>query len=314
MEHRIHWIDILKGIGIISVVIAHVVTEGSVNRFIFLFHMPLFFYLSGYLYKPNPNYKQYFIQKFQALMIPYFAFLILFFVPQFGFRWPLSKPLDALVLFLWGGSEFKGWLGAFWFVTSFFITQQLFNWLFNNLTSKLLISLNIIFLVLAYLNYYYLPHLSIPLAANLVLYTLPIFTTGYYLKGQESKVNKVFQLILLLLIGLICYFYPLLAVGIKFAEYGVIGFSFILGIIVVIIFITVSKYLAEYKLVTSCLSFVGKCSMTIMFVHQAIQQFILQHLTSMFAIRIFAALAVSMFLHEVFRRFHFTRVIFLGSK
>ena len=46
---RIHWIDMAKAIAIILVVIGHTVKFGTLPRnFIFSFHMPLFFILSGY--------------------------------------------------------------------------------------------------------------------------------------------------------------------------------------------------------------------------------------------------------------------------
>ena len=42
-------IDSLKGLGIILMIIGHVNTP--LRDFIFSFHMPLFFFISGYLYK-----------------------------------------------------------------------------------------------------------------------------------------------------------------------------------------------------------------------------------------------------------------------
>ena len=49
-------IDCMKGIGILCVLFGHVVPYGSVPcRFIFSFHMPLFFFLSGVLYKESDS-------------------------------------------------------------------------------------------------------------------------------------------------------------------------------------------------------------------------------------------------------------------
>lgn len=44
---RAEWIDVLKGIGIILVVIGHVNTKGFLVQWLYTFHMPLFFALSG---------------------------------------------------------------------------------------------------------------------------------------------------------------------------------------------------------------------------------------------------------------------------
>lgn len=49
-KNRIQYIDIARGMGIILVYIGHVLPPGNLIRsFIFLFHMPLFFFISGYL-------------------------------------------------------------------------------------------------------------------------------------------------------------------------------------------------------------------------------------------------------------------------
>lgn len=49
-RQRETWIDVLKGIGIILVVIGHVSLGNTLNSWIYTFHMPLFFSVSGYLW------------------------------------------------------------------------------------------------------------------------------------------------------------------------------------------------------------------------------------------------------------------------
>ena len=49
MSGRIIWMDYAKAVGIALVVFAHMPSRFA--GIIFLFHMPLFFILSGYLYK-----------------------------------------------------------------------------------------------------------------------------------------------------------------------------------------------------------------------------------------------------------------------
>lgn len=72
--HRIDWIDIAKGIVIILVIISHTVEFGSFTRnFIFSFHMPCFFILSGYTHKIAKNYSELSIRLkkyIKALILP----------------------------------------------------------------------------------------------------------------------------------------------------------------------------------------------------------------------------------------------------
>ena len=48
-DKRLLWIDVAKGIAIILMIIGHTVKFGTYSRnFIFSFHMPLFFILTGF--------------------------------------------------------------------------------------------------------------------------------------------------------------------------------------------------------------------------------------------------------------------------
>lgn len=47
---RIAWIDLAKGIVIILMVLGHVIIgRMDLNKFIFIFHMPFFFIMAGFL-------------------------------------------------------------------------------------------------------------------------------------------------------------------------------------------------------------------------------------------------------------------------
>ena len=51
-NNRKQWVDIAKGMGIILVVLAHALDKESIIwRIINQFHMPLFYMISGYLYR-----------------------------------------------------------------------------------------------------------------------------------------------------------------------------------------------------------------------------------------------------------------------
>ena len=71
MERRIEFIDILKGLGIVLMVLGHLHLSNTLNRFIYAFHMPLFFIISGYLYRRPACLKNYSLKKVKVLMSPY---------------------------------------------------------------------------------------------------------------------------------------------------------------------------------------------------------------------------------------------------
>lgn len=74
--NRLEYIDIAKGIAILLVIVGHTFTIWKIKvNWIFSFHMPLFFILSGFFFKENK--KTEYKKLFSSLIIPY-LFLNLF--------------------------------------------------------------------------------------------------------------------------------------------------------------------------------------------------------------------------------------------
>lgn len=67
---RIEWLDVAKGICILSVIAGHMGVN-IVNRVVFSYHLTTFFMLTGYTLKGNFGVEQT-RKRFRSLMIPYF--------------------------------------------------------------------------------------------------------------------------------------------------------------------------------------------------------------------------------------------------
>lgn len=85
MAERVKWIDIAKGIGIVSVVYGHC-TQSLCNElflYIYSYHMPLFFMLSGLCfnnekYLQKSNISEFWKKRIMQLVIPLFTSMVLF--------------------------------------------------------------------------------------------------------------------------------------------------------------------------------------------------------------------------------------------
>ena len=76
---REKWIDIARGILIILVVFGHsafIQYYSNWHSIIYWFHMPSFFFLSGYVFKPKENYGQQAKRITMRLLLPYAIILI----------------------------------------------------------------------------------------------------------------------------------------------------------------------------------------------------------------------------------------------
>lgn len=77
MSTRIEYIDFLKAFGIFTVIYGHVYTENNwLYQFIYSFHMPLFFLLSGIFFKANKSINNLYIKRTRTLILPYLFFYI----------------------------------------------------------------------------------------------------------------------------------------------------------------------------------------------------------------------------------------------
>ena len=106
---RQRYLDVAKGIGIILVVIGHCIPdastpEGISNKsfavlfsVIYSFHMPLFFFISGYLSKilyTTADRISSLKKKFERLMIPYFFVGICYLPLKLMFSKFANRPFD----------------------------------------------------------------------------------------------------------------------------------------------------------------------------------------------------------------------------
>ena len=123
---RIQWIDVLRGIGIIIMVMGHVGFGGKFDRWIHSYHMPLFFIVSGFLYDGQAkNLKQFIYRKFRTLLVPYVFFIFINY-----FAWLILEQDSSLLLPLLAALTYNTHglpiAGACWFLTAMFFTEIIY--------------------------------------------------------------------------------------------------------------------------------------------------------------------------------------------
>jgi len=188
--NRVAWADILKGLGILAVVWGH---AGSKTSFyMFWFHMPLFFFISGYLYRfrPHQTWYSYVRKKARHLLVPYLFYLVLITLVMIGVTiWKeqsvaqfFAENWQALIL---GGSLLAGVYATFWFVTCLFFVQIAFDYLNRKVSSGLLKACVIVgCLLLSYWESRYHQKVFIPWNLDVGLYAIFFYALGYLLKNK----------------------------------------------------------------------------------------------------------------------------------
>lgn len=76
-SNRIVSFDILKGVGILLVILGHIQIPYMLKTVIYSFHMPLFFFVSGCFFRPI-SLREFLNKKTRQLLIPwaFFAFFV----------------------------------------------------------------------------------------------------------------------------------------------------------------------------------------------------------------------------------------------
>lgn len=80
-KSRIDWLDFAKGIGILCVVFGHTQIPYISEYLIRPFHVPLFFFLSGFCFAVKKyNFKEFLSKKIKSLLMPYIFFSLIWIV------------------------------------------------------------------------------------------------------------------------------------------------------------------------------------------------------------------------------------------
>lgn len=132
MKKRLMWLDILKGLLILFVVIGH--ATGKYNKYIYQFHMAAFFMVSGYTVDySKKSIVRFVFDRFVGLLLPFFTIfggggtILSTALYQTGvYHWIFPKDQiyigirQMLIELFLKGNNYVWWMGACWFVPVLF--------------------------------------------------------------------------------------------------------------------------------------------------------------------------------------------------
>lgn len=298
--NRIACLDIAKGIGIVSVVIAHAGLfkyAPEIGQWITNCYVPLFFLISGYLYKANlgNGYLTKISNRSKRLLLPYFKYNVLllflcicigkinsikgFFVGILGIlysRWCLYYPPGGNNIFL-----FKTYNAPMWFLTCMVCASIIFYIVIDRCLSDkkyfFIIAFVMIVITILLSRIPVLLPWSIDTAFIMCLFMIigsvlkqyKYYFDCYIDKCSNSKV---------ILFAMLCLTYIVLCnynrgINVSIRLYGNHGYYsiiyfLIIGVIGSIIIIGISNVIRKYlSFVGDCLSFLGQHTIIILSLH-----------------------------------------------
>lgn len=171
---RIDWIDLTKGIAIFLMVCGHTSIPLSISNWIWSFHMPLFFIISGILFNATkyPNFNLFIKKRGKTLIIPYIIFSLI-----------TLLTIHDQTLKEW---LYKGWINgcALWFIPVLFFAEIFSYFIIRYINSNCLILLTAITIgTIGYMLYFFNIHFPYNIDVS-------FYASFFYLIGYISK-NKI---------------------------------------------------------------------------------------------------------------------------
>lgn len=213
MNKRDNVFDVMKGISILAMVIGHSTIPKLLERFIFVWHIPLFFLVSGYFYKPKPI-EEYVRKNARQLLLPYiFTSVVLILLTAVKYlATGKGDTLNIVIAAIVGNgtvnnptfSEYS--IGAIWFLLAMFWCRVIYNTIQFKINGSLVKggAVLIISIIATYVgSMLYVPSDILEGMEALLFFYIGHLAHQY--KLLENHINSWFVLIVFVLTGLSIY-------------------------------------------------------------------------------------------------------------
>ncbi len=196
-EIKLEWIEALKFVGIIAVILGHIASP--LGTFIFSWHMPLFFIMAGFFIKVDLSVEQFIAKEFKRLIIPYFIFsgmaLVLETLKRILLHREALDLVDSLVgVFIWMDMDalIDSYAFVLWFLPALFFARLL-TYLILKVVDRT--AFQLLLVMSAFIVSFYL---QLPFAIDNALNAFVFVYVGYFLFKIDN--NSYWPLVLLALI------------------------------------------------------------------------------------------------------------------
>ncbi len=292
MNNRIQWIDVSKGIGIFLVIIGHTMIQGELRGQIYAFHMPLFFFLSGFLFsnRKYPQLKGFIQAKAKALLIPYVSFSIISILLMKMFDLEVIDIPSLIQAFLLSERNGIYFNQPLWFLTSLFTIEIIFYLLVKYVkkTSFIMLLTMAISLFSVIVFDAAAGTTILPWSFDQSLYFIFYFSMGYALKTSKALTGSLKKSPLLIGASMLYIFFLIVdRVYSKFFQ-EVMGetwqvydyfFLYLYQVVWAVMAIFFVMYLSQF-LSLAVLEFLGKNSLILLALHVSLGFNLINHVES----------------------------------
>ncbi|WP_430603302.1 acyltransferase family protein [Enterococcus sp. DIV0724b] len=277
LSSRVQWIDYAKGVGILSIILGH--SGFPQMKYLFWFHVPLFFIISGFLNKRGYEQKftDFFRKKIISLWIPYYVYGILCILLFQVLVWEFDASFicKELLKLIYSGTKVTGIIGAFWFIPVLFFTEIIF-YFYQKINKK---AIKIAFLFTCYFTFQLVfQYITLPMDINVIPIAIVFFSIGVYMK-ENWQWRVIISKLAIVILLVFMFFFHLKLVDLNIDLKNAVASPLIINIIVPVaicqLIFVISIFLEKKKgLPLNMLAFFGKESLYFMLTHNLIINFL----------------------------------------
>ena len=282
---RIDYIDIFRGIGILFMVMGHVGFGEAFDFFIHAFHMPMFFWISGYLFrrrsKEEMSFSAFVLKKAKSLLLPYGIFGVVHYLIYVvkNVLTHEAVELSPLIRLFFVNTSGLPICGALWFLTALFFADILFflidRYVVNNLGKAAVV---VALAVFGNFADCVIPF-TLPLALGPSFVGVGLYYLGFLFQkyGEKPVVSRLMNLRLIptVALGVIttASIFGNGYVNMRMEQYAVVPLFWVNGLLSIIVGMNLSKQFYRYvqnRFVGNWLLRVGKDSMIYVCLNQVV--------------------------------------------
>ncbi len=288
-KQRFAYIDIAKGLGILMVVWGHVVPHWT-SAFVYTFHMPLFFFISGMLFNRSKHYSfgDFLKARARRLIVPYLWYSVVTWGLWAAFsyfrRMSMMEIITPLcqILLAKGSGQFFVFNSPLWFIPCLFAVEIMY-FLISRFTCLINLLICICLTIISVLLEHFYGEqylLLLPWNLDAAFMALPIYAAGNLLVKRKPfaqiyhLVDK--HLIAAIAIAVLCAVVVYMSLGVfpnismGYSCYGnecVFHIRALIGITIVIIISVLLEVFLKQNSLRNFMEWCGKNSLDIMCTH-----------------------------------------------
>ncbi len=286
INKRIDWIDCVKGITILLVIISHTVSNAIIRGAIFSFHMPLFFIVSCMTFKCSDNipmFKNKMVKALKHLVSPILIIWLLGILIEWGHVLVGSSKTDINFSYYMKKVEVLFWgsgvnvvqngrcvaaLGIPWFLFALFLGRCLFDFIQIKVKGRLLVE---VICLLSGLGVILGEFCWLPFSVDIALAIQPFFYIGHKFPKEKLEQKEFLKFILWFgvwgLTFALCYILSSSYLELAPRRYVLYPFSYFVAIAGTTMVCEFSMFLRTRTELYKIFCYLGKYSLYLLCIH-----------------------------------------------